>query len=220
MPIPVLLAETDVLFCAGVAHALQEQQDFALREPPTRNQQDLEAQLTAEPGAIALVSEALVVNLAQLARAAREREGRVILLTVLPQTFGFAELPAIRGALRRNADGQHLLACLRAVAAGDSWFAPATEVVRDTTGARVLAQLSPRQVKVMSGVSRGAKNVEIAREMDTSEQVIKNMLGGIYDLTGVGDRLELALFVLHHPELAEAAHAASRQPNPPSDSDV
>ena len=74
----------------------------------------------------------------------------------------------------------------------------------------MLAQLSPRQVKVMSGVSRGAKNVEIARELGTSEQVIKNMLGGIYDLAGVSDRLELALFVLHHPELAEAArHAAS-----------
>ena len=212
MPIPVLLAETDVLFCAGVAHALQPREEFVLRQPAFRDQDSLQAALAHETGAIALASDSLLQNLAYLARFATERESTLILLTARQQTFEFTELPAIRGSLRRNVDARQLLSCLEAVAAGKRWCTPA-DAAPNTTGARVLAQLSPRQIMVMSGVSRGAKNVEIARELGTSEQVIKNMLGGIYDLAGVSDRLELALFVLHHPELAEAARLASSLPS-------
>ena len=39
----------------------------------------------------------------------------------------------------------------------------------------------------------------------TSEQVAKNVLRSVYDKIGVSDRLELALFVLHHKTLAQAA---------------
>ena len=35
--------------------------------------------------------------------------------------------------------------------------------------------------------------------------MIKNYLRSIYDKTGVGDRLELALFTIHHRVLARAA---------------
>ena len=45
----------------------------------------------------------------------------------------------------------------------------------------------------------------------TTEQVVKNYLRSIYDKTGVSDRLELALFTIHHRMLAEAAQAVSDQ---------
>ncbi len=50
-----------------------------------------------------------------------------------------------------------------------------------------------------------SKNKEIGRRLGTTEQVIKNYLRSIYDKTGVSDRLELALFTIHHRMLAEAA---------------
>lgn len=213
VPIPVFLAETDVLFCAGVAHALEAQKEFVLRQPALRDQESLEAAILGESGSIALVADALVRNLAHLARLTMERQAALVLLTTRQQTFEFPELPAVRGTLRRNVDARQLLACLEAIAAGKAWCTPPPGAAgRQTTGARVLEKLSTRQIKVMSGVSRGAKNVEIARELGTSEQVVKNMLGGIYDLAGVSDRLELALFVLHHPELAEAARSAAGLP--------
>ncbi|MBW8870200.1 MAG: response regulator transcription factor [Acidobacteriales bacterium] len=42
-------------------------------------------------------------------------------------------------------------------------------------------------------------------QLPDSEQVIKNYLRSIYDKTGVSDRLELALFTIHHRVLAQAA---------------
>lgn len=190
---------------------LRDQPDFILRQPPVRDLEHLEAGLATESGAIVLVAEHLIRNLAHLARMAAERNCALVLLTAGSLNLEFSELPAIRGVLRKNADAKQLLACLRAVAAGKMWStAIAAAAPPNTPGSRILAQLSPREVRVMSGVSRGAKNIEIAHDLETSEQVIKNMLGRIYDLVGVSDRLELALFVLHHPELAEAAREAGQ----------
>jgi DNA-binding NarL/FixJ family response regulator len=51
---------------------------------------------------------------------------------------------------------------------------------------------------------RGYKNREIAAHLCTTEQLVKNALRGIFDKIGVSDRLEVALFVLHHRMLAHA----------------
>jgi DNA-binding CsgD family transcriptional regulator len=60
-------------------------------------------------------------------------------------------------------------------------------------------------MRIVALIVQGCKNREIATRLKTTEQVIKNYLRSIYDKTGVSDRLELALFTLHHRVLAEAA---------------
>jgi hypothetical protein len=42
------------------------------------------------------------------------------------------------------------------------------------------------------------KNKDIAAEVGTTEQVVKNYLRKIYDKLGVNDRLDLALYCMHH----------------------
>ena len=42
------------------------------------------------------------------------------------------------------------------------------------------------------------RNREIADQVGTTEQVIKNSLRKIYDKLGVSDRLELALYCIQH----------------------
>ncbi len=42
------------------------------------------------------------------------------------------------------------------------------------------------------------KNKDIAAEIGTTEQVVKNYLRKVYDKLGVSDRLELALYCMHH----------------------
>jgi hypothetical protein len=51
---------------------------------------------------------------------------------------------------------------------------------------------------IISGVTQGMKNKDIAREVGTTEQVVKNYLRKIYDKLNVADRLELALYSMHH----------------------
>jgi DNA-binding NarL/FixJ family response regulator len=56
--------------------------------------------------------------------------------------------------------------------------------------------LTEKEKKVVSLVSDGWKNKEIAKQIGTSEHVVKNILRGIYDKTGMWNRLELALWVV------------------------
>jgi DNA-binding NarL/FixJ family response regulator len=68
----------------------------------------------------------------------------------------------------------------------------------------VLQRLTPKELQIVALVAEGCKNKDIANQLGTKEQVIKNYLCSIYDKTGVSDRLELALFTIHHRALAEA----------------
>jgi DNA-binding NarL/FixJ family response regulator len=64
-------------------------------------------------------------------------------------------------------------------------------------------------VQVAALVYEGLTNREIGVSIGTTEQVIKNYLRNVYDKIGVSDRLELALFTIHHRILNEAAAATA-----------
>jgi DNA-binding CsgD family transcriptional regulator len=65
-------------------------------------------------------------------------------------------------------------------------------------GARPKVQLTPKETVIVSCVTQGMKNKEIALRVGTTEQVVKNYLRKVYDKLGVADRLELALYCLNH----------------------
>jgi len=99
--------------------------------------------------------------------------------------------------------------CVRRVAAGETWLPPLImqpdSPEDDMVGTRVRDRLTPKEMRIVALIVQGCKNREIAMRLKTTEQVIKNYLRSIYDKTGVSDRLELALFTIHHRVLAQAA---------------
>ena len=113
----------------------------------------------------------------------------------------------------RNVSSPVLLDCVRRVAAGERFLQPAEknqkQAIDDPVGERVRDQLTAKEMRIVGYIMQGCKNKEIAVKLGTTEQVVKNYLKIVYDKTGVSDRLELALFTLHHRILAEAAEAVS-----------
>jgi len=65
--------------------------------------------------------------------------------------------------------------------------------------------LSPKEKAIITCITRGLRNKEIAYEMQTSEQVIKNYLRKIFDKLGVEDRVELALFSMQNKMIMEGS---------------
>jgi len=53
---------------------------------------------------------------------------------------------------------------------------------------------SEREQRVIQLVAQGLKNSEVAREIGTTEHVVKNYLRVIYDKLGLWNRVELALW--------------------------
>jgi DNA-binding NarL/FixJ family response regulator len=114
-----------------------------------------------------------------------------------------------RGVVFRNVNGPSLVECVQRVASGETWMPPQLMQVEspeeDMVGTRVRDRLTPKEMRIVALIVQGCKNREIASRLKTTEQVIKNYLRSIYDKTGVSDRLELALFTIHHRVLAQAA---------------
>jgi DNA-binding NarL/FixJ family response regulator len=111
--------------------------------------------------------------------------------------------------LSRDVTTTALVECVNRVARGDTWVPPQLAIAEvpkgDMVGTRVRDRLTPKEMRVVALIVQGGKNREIAIRLKTSEQVIKNHLRAIFDKTGVSDRVELALFTVHHRVLAQAA---------------
>ena len=53
---------------------------------------------------------------------------------------------------------------------------------------------SPKEQRIIALVAQGLTNADVARELETSEYVVKNHLRTIYDKLGLWNRVELALW--------------------------
>jgi two-component system nitrate/nitrite response regulator NarL len=63
---------------------------------------------------------------------------------------------------------------------------------------RTRPRLSPKELAIITCITQAKRNKEIAYQLGTTEQVIKNYLRNLYEKLGVADRLELAIYVLRH----------------------
>src|SRR5271165_1445015 len=125
------------------------------------------------------------------------------------------------GIVSREVEPELFVDCLRKVAGGDTWLDSQAihwvmEAYRNQNsrpaGARPKVQLTPKETLIVSCVTQGMKNKEIALRVGTTEQVVKNYLRKVYDKLGVADRLELALYCLNHRVVEGTAPPAPAQP--------
>lgn len=132
----------------------------------------------------------------------------------------------VRGVISRSIAPDLLVRCVRKIAQGETWIDNESvswviEAYRaqasQLTNPRLQPRLSAKELEIIAHVTQGKRNKEIAYLLGTSEQVVKNSLGKIYDKLGVSDRLELALYCLHNHILKQNAPAviAPQKPGPP-----
>ena len=106
------------------------------------------------------------------------------------------------GYLLKDADPDDLLDGVRAAARGESPLHP--KAARVLLGARhvaptpTTADLTPRELEVLSLVRRGLANKQIARRLAISERTVKAHLTSAFGRIGVTDRTQAALWAERH----------------------
>jgi DNA-binding NarL/FixJ family response regulator len=204
----IILADSQAIFRAGTAKVLAMDEELRIIAQCT-DVERMHHAITTFPGSIVLFAASLRPELPRL-RAMLEAAGsRGIVIAEHEDSAAAYLQQGFRGVVFRSVTGPALVECVRRVAAGDTWIPPhlmqPDSPEEDMVGMRVRDRLTPKEMRIVALIVQGCKNREIANRLKTTEQVIKNYLRSIYDKTGVSDRLELALFTIHHRVLAQAA---------------
>lgn len=59
-------------------------------------------------------------------------------------------------------------------------------------------QLTKRELEIIKMICKGYRNKEIAKSLSLTEQSVKKHLNRLYKITGITDRLQLALYAIKH----------------------
>jgi DNA-binding NarL/FixJ family response regulator len=204
----IILADSQAIFRAGTAKVLAMDDDLRIIAQCTDLERMYHA-ITTFPSSIVLFAASLHPDFPRLRVMLESAGSRGIVIAENNDAAGSYLQQGFRGVVFRSVTGPTLVECVRRVAAGDTWIPPQImqpdSPQEDMVGTRVRDRLTPKEMRIVALIVQGCKNREIALRLKTTEQVIKNYLRSIYDKTGVGDRLELALFTIHHRVLAQAA---------------
>ncbi len=118
------------------------------------------------------------------------------------ETPRFLEMGA-SGIISKSVEPEMFVKCARKVYVGEVW-APKAQMARLSgvgqaghRRTRPADTLTQREKTIISYLTQGWRNREIARQLSITEQTVKNHLRSIYDKVGVSDRLELVLYAIH-----------------------
>jgi DNA-binding NarL/FixJ family response regulator len=206
----LILADNQAIFRAGAARVLALEEDMRIAAQ-CDDLPKLSSAIDSLRGSIVVVASSLHPDMKELLAHTEAVGSRLILVTENSEQVADEIALLLDGILCRNVAGTDLVDCVRRVSRGQR-FVQRTNVttmhVTDSVGTRVRDRMTPKEMQIVALIVQGCKNKDIAMQLGTKEQVIKNYLRVIYDKTGVSDRLELALFTIHHRVLAEAAAKA------------
>jgi DNA-binding NarL/FixJ family response regulator len=204
----IILADSQAIFRAGTAKVLARDEDLRI-VAQCADLDHLHHAIMTFPGSIVLFAASMRPDLPKLSALLEANSSHGIVIAENHESTGAYMQEGFRGVVFRSVAGPALVECVRRVAEGGTWLPPQLMQVdspeEDMVGTRVRDRFTPKEMRIVALIVQGCKNREIAVRLNTTEQVIKNYLRSIYDKTGVSDRLELALFTIHHRVLAKAA---------------
>lgn len=222
----VIVADTQAIFRAGLRKIFALEDDIRVVGQAESLAQTVAA-IQKFSADVVIFEAALTVNPPETVSDLLRQSTNCRLVVVLQEPDQEMTLELFRrgahAVVSREVEPEMLVECLRKVSQGSPWLearaigwvleAYRTQGVRPS-GTRPKVQLTPKESLIVSCVTQGMKNKEIAVRVGTTEQVVKNYLRKVYDKLGVADRLELALYSLNHRVAQKDGDASARSAVP------
>jgi DNA-binding NarL/FixJ family response regulator len=206
--IRVLMADDHVIFRDGLRKLLESEEDIEIVGEASNGNECVHMLTKLKPDillldlrtpgkdSLAVLEE---VNLGFLTT-------RVIVLTEAEEERDAVRAMRLgaRGIVPKQTARDLLVKSIRRVYSGEIWLNNrlTAEVMKAFTSSSDIARrepmLSDREKEIVQLIAQGFRNKEIAEKLFISEQTVKNHLHNIFDKLGVSDRLELALYAIHH----------------------
>jgi DNA-binding NarL/FixJ family response regulator len=206
----VILADNQAIYREGIARVLASETTMEVVAQCV-DVVSLKEAMGAWAGSIAIFPSSLTGDLHALMDSIDEASGRAVLILEQEGLLDPSVATRLQGVVLRSVAAPQLIDCLYSVAAGVRYAhrsTGATKPAPDLAGVKAAQRMTPRELQIVALICDGLKNKQIARELGTKEQVVKNNLRSIYAKAGVSDRLELALFTMHHRAMAEVVETS------------
>ena len=210
--IAILIADDHPIFRYGLRGLIESERGFILSGEAVDGEQALDLTRKLKPDILLLdLAMPKLGGLEVVKQLARPPiPTRIMLLTAAIDDAQITEALRFgaRGVVLKDTATQLLVKSIRCVVAGEFWVGRRN--VQGLVQALQMAQmtqpedpvkkyaLTAREMEVLTAIVEGYSNKEIAKKFSISEQTVKHHLSSIFTKVGVSNRLELALFSVHH----------------------
>jgi DNA-binding NarL/FixJ family response regulator len=202
--IKILVVEDNALVREGLQQLLGTTEDLQLVATASDGAQAISLAATCEPDVVLMDLEMPTVDGTTATKAILDAgsDARIVVLTSFSDRERILEAldAGAIGYLLKDAPPDELMRGIRAAARGEAPLDPraATAVLTSRNRSRPEDELSERQLAVLTLVAEGKQNKHIARELEISEKTVKAHLTAIFQILGVTDRTQAALWAQRH----------------------
>ena len=216
--IRVLIADDHPIFRQGLRTILEAEDGFVVVAEAADGNEAVRLARDFQPDVLLLdLAMPGVSGMEALAElAAAPTPVRTIMLTAAIEKAEIVKALQLgaAGVVLKSSSTDLLFKSIRSVMAGQHWIgrdavSDLVQALRAQIGtapekpARERFGLTRREIEITSSVVAGLSNREIAVKLSLSEDTVKHHLTNIFNKMGASNRLELALFAVHHGLLAE-----------------
>ena len=211
--IRVLIADDHPIFRQGLRTILEAEDGFVVVAEAADGNEAVRLARDFQPDVLLLdLAMPGVSGMEALAElAAAPTPVRTIMLTAAIEKAEIVKALQLgaAGVVLKSSSTDLLFKSIRSVMAGQHWIgrdavSDLVQALRAQIGAvpekpaRERFGLTRREIEITSSVVAGLSNREIARKLSLSEDTVKHHLTNIFNKMGASNRLELALFDVHH----------------------
>jgi DNA-binding NarL/FixJ family response regulator len=214
--IRIAIADPHTLFRAGLRKLLAAEEDFDVVAEAGEGSEILPLLETYHPDVLLLdlylggVAGLDVLRHLQAAGTIGRHSGtRILVLTASEDEEALAQTMKLgaSGVVLKTTATEMLMQAIRKVSSGEMWLDArvTARVIKNLAEPRAAGRghedatgLTPREREIAALVGQGYRYREIAEMLSISEQTVKNHLRNMFHKLGVSDRLQLALYAIHH----------------------
>jgi DNA-binding NarL/FixJ family response regulator len=211
--IRVVIADAHPVVREGLRRLLQAEEGFTVIGEAEKGSQAVDLVKSERPDVLMLDNGMPGLSAVQVLRelSSMDTPCRVILLNAALDRAEILEVLRLgaKGVMAKNTTIALMIKSIRTVMAGQYWIG--RESVSDLIGCLIprrpgdpalpfagKADLTSRELQIVTAVGNGYSNKEIASRLSLSEHTVKHHLSSIFDKLGVTNRLEVALFAIKH----------------------
>ena len=210
--IRIAIVDAHTLFRAGLSRLLAAEQDFDVIAEAGQGSEVLGLLEVYKPNILLLdliLPGGSGLDVLRQLQSVVSSSTRILVLTASENEQELAQAMKLgaSGVVLKTSSTELLMQAIRKVAGGEIWLdgRVTARVIKNladprTTGGRSHddSGLTPREREIAALVGQGYKYREIAEMLSISEQTVKNHLRNMFHKLGVSDRLQLALYAIHH----------------------